>query len=85
MKELTTRERILRTCRHQEIDRMAMVDYPWPGTLRRWHNEGLPLDVDWRDYFDIDKNLVIHKHDDWFCVESKEIKQIMNRGDKNGY
>lgn len=38
-----------------------------------------------RPDFDIDKNLVIHKHDDWFCVESKEIKQIMNRGDKNGY
>ena len=55
MKELTTRERILRTCRHQEVDRMAMVDYPWPGTLRRWHNEGLPLDVDWRDYFGFDK------------------------------
>ncbi len=55
MKALTTRERILRTCRHQEIDRMAMVDYPWAGTLRRWHNEGLPMNVDWRDYFGFDK------------------------------
>ena len=55
MAELTTRERILRTYRRQEIDRIAMVDTPWAGTLKRWHNEGLPAGVDWRDYFGFDK------------------------------
>ena len=52
---LTTRERMLRTYRRQDIDRMLMVDYPWKGAIRRWHNEGLPHDVAWDDYFGYDK------------------------------
>lgn len=38
-----------------------------------------------RPDFDIDKNLVVHKDDDWFYVENREIKQIINGGKyKNG-
>lgn len=55
MKEMTTRERILRTYRRQEIDRIAMVDSAWAGTVRRWYREGMPEGVDWRDYFGFDK------------------------------
>jgi len=55
MIELTTRERMLRTYRHQEIDRILMVDYPWAGTLERWKREGLPANADWADYFGFDK------------------------------
>ena len=55
MKNLTTRERMLRTFRHQEVDRIAMVDYPWPGTWRRWQAEGMPAGMDWRDCLDFDK------------------------------
>jgi len=40
---------------HREADRIPIIDSPWAGTLRRWHAEGMPEDVDWRDYFDIDK------------------------------
>ena len=58
MATLTTRERMLRTYRRQEIDRMLMVDSAWAGTVRRWQNEGMPKDVDWRDHFGFDR--VIH-------------------------
>ena len=54
MVELTERERILRTYRHQEVDRVPMVDKPWAGTLRRWVKEGMPENVSWEDYFGFD-------------------------------
>ena len=55
MAQLTTRERMLRTYRHQEIDRILMVDSAWAGTVNRWYREGMPKDVDWQDYFGFDK------------------------------
>ena len=57
---LTSRERMLRTFRHQEIDRIMMVDSAWGGTIQRWHNEGMPTNVWWEDYFDFDKVVRIH-------------------------
>ena len=54
MAELTERERILRTYRRQEIDRIPMLDLPWKGTLRRWKQEGLPEDMAWEDHFGFD-------------------------------
>ena len=55
MTTLTTRERMLRTYRRQEIDRMLMIDSAWAGTVRRWYNEGMPQNVGWEDYFGFDK------------------------------
>ena len=55
MVELTERERMLRTFRRQEIDRVPMLDVPWRGTLRRWYNEGLPEGVAWEDHFGFDR------------------------------
>ncbi|WP_412999591.1 uroporphyrinogen decarboxylase family protein [Neglectibacter timonensis] len=40
---------------HREADRVPITDDPWAGTIRRWHREGMPEGVDWRDYFGIDK------------------------------
>ena len=40
---------------HREADRIPIIDSPWAGTLRRWHREGMPEGVDWRDYFEVDK------------------------------
>ena len=57
MKTLTERERILRTYRHQEVDRIPMLDSAWAGTVRRWQNEGLPKDVSWVDYFGFDHQI----------------------------
>ncbi|MBQ9117058.1 MAG: hypothetical protein IJY04_08530, partial [Clostridia bacterium] len=58
--KMTTRERMLRTYRHEEIDRILMVDSAWGGTVRRWQNEGMPAGVDWQDYFGFDKIVRIH-------------------------
>ena len=52
---MTTKERFLRMFRHEEADRIPIIDSPWAGTFRRWHEEGLPKDVDWTKYFDIDR------------------------------
>ena len=53
--ELTSRERILRCYKRQEIDRIPMLDGAWRGTVKRWHNEGLPENMDWENYFGFDK------------------------------
>jgi len=55
MAEMTTRERFLKMFAHEESDRIPIIDSPWAGTLRRWHKEGMPENVDWRDYLGIDK------------------------------
>ena len=48
-------ERFKRMYEHKEADRVPIIDSPWQGTLRRWRKEGMPADVDWRDYFGVDK------------------------------
>ncbi len=55
MTELTSRERLLRTYRHQEVDHIPMFDSIWMGTLQRWLREGLPADVSWEEYFGMDR------------------------------
>ena len=52
---MTTWERFKRIYEHKEADRVPIVDGPWAGTVRRWHKEGMPEGVDWRDYFEVDK------------------------------
>ena len=52
---MTTYERFSRMFEHREADRIPIIDDIWAGTMRRWQNEGMPSDVDWRDYFDVDK------------------------------
>ncbi|MBO5845639.1 MAG: hypothetical protein J6Q77_03235 [Clostridia bacterium] len=59
MIKLTERERMLRTFRRQEIDRIPMIDNPWKGTIRRWHNEGMPQNIAWEDYFGFDRRIRI--------------------------
>jgi hypothetical protein len=44
-----------RMYQHKEADRIPIVDLPWAGTFRRWHREGMPENVEWTEYFDIDK------------------------------
>ena len=52
MVKLTERERMLRTYKRQEIDRVPMFDTAWKGTRRRWKNEG--VEGWWEDYFGFD-------------------------------
>ena len=52
---MTSWERIKRMYEHKEADRVPFVDSPWAGTVNRWHREGMPAGMDWRDYFGVDK------------------------------
>ena len=52
MVKLTERERMLRTYKRQEIDRVPMFDKAWKGTRRRWKEEG--VEGWWEDYFGFD-------------------------------
>lgn len=51
---MTSGERILRAFEHREGDRVPITDSPWKSTLERWHREGLPTDLHWAEYFDLD-------------------------------
>ena len=55
MKPMTTHERMTRMLEHREADRVPIIDGPWGATFERWHKEGLPKDVDWIDYFGLDR------------------------------
>jgi len=55
MYKMTTHERFTRTFAHKEADRMPIIDEPWRGTIARWQREGMPANIDWRDYFEVDK------------------------------
>ena len=57
MAQLTERERMLRTYKRQEVDRIPMFDTAWEGTKRRWGKEGLPANTDWETYFGFDKTI----------------------------
>lgn len=59
MEKLTDRQRMQLVFDHQEPDRIPVMDQPWEGTIRRWRSEGMPEDVDYRDYFGIDKHFAL--------------------------
>lgn len=52
---MTTHERMTRMLEHREADRVPITDSPWGATLERWRSEGLPADVDWAEYFGLDR------------------------------
>lgn len=56
MTEMTTKERVTRMFTHREADRIPILDFPWDGTIRRWHREGMPENTIWQDYFGVDKD-----------------------------
>ena len=55
MKTMTSHERIKCMIEHQEADRVPVFDAPWASTFERWYREGLPKDVNYVDYFDLDR------------------------------
>jgi len=54
MAEMTSHERFTRMYEHREADRVPIVDGPWGTTIERWQREGMPKEVDFVDFFDID-------------------------------
>ncbi len=59
MDEMTSHERFKRMFEHREADRVPIIDSPWGATIERWREEGMPEDVNWADYFDVDKTATI--------------------------
>jgi uroporphyrinogen decarboxylase len=55
MQSMTSHERFRRMFAHQEADRIPIIDSPWDATIERWQKEGMPADVSYVDYFDLDK------------------------------
>lgn len=53
--EMTTHERVMRMYNHQEADRVPVIDSPWPSTIERWIHQGMPGNVDWAEFFNIDR------------------------------
>jgi len=51
---MTSLERWRRMFEHREADRVPFFDSPWKTTIERWQREGMPQDVSWVDYFDLD-------------------------------
>ena len=54
MNRMTSHERFARMFQHREADRVPVIDGPWSATIERWHREGMPLDVDYVDFFELD-------------------------------
>ena len=55
MRIATSHERFERMYGHKETDRIPIIDGPWNDTIKRWNREGMPENIDFRDYFDLDK------------------------------
>ncbi|MBI2843868.1 MAG: hypothetical protein HYX78_10750 [Armatimonadetes bacterium] len=51
---MTSRERITTTLNLGIPDRVGILDAPWPETITRWHQEGLPASVSPHEFFDFD-------------------------------
>ena len=55
MEKFTSRERFKRMFEHREADRGPIIDSPWGTTIERWRREGMPSDIDFRQYFGLDR------------------------------
>ncbi len=53
---MSSHERIKRMYEHKEADRVAIFDRPWGrDTIGRWHREGMPLNIDYIEFFGLDR------------------------------
>ena len=67
-KENTLRklERMKKTLRHEEPDRVPVSDFFWGGFIERWRNElGLPADANPYYYYDLDWIVTVSNMDPW--------------------
>lgn len=54
MSAMTSHERFTRMYEHKEADRIPIIDGPWSTTIERWQREGMPEDMNFVDFFDLD-------------------------------
>lgn len=83
---MTSRERIISALRHEQADRVALVETCfWPPTVERWHNEGLPEEVQPDRFFALDRIVrigidcslqlepeVIEENDEWTVARDRD-------------
>lgn len=74
---MDSRERVYRLLHLEEADRVGLVDFPWPETIERWRQEGLPRTFSIHKYFGFDiyhfgvdvspkfDSIVIEEGDEW--------------------
>ena len=83
--KLGNRERMIRTCLNQDIDRQPFwfMFGPWPETIERWRTEGLDSD-DWMVPFNFDVgferlpvNLSFLPYFDWVVLEEDDERRII--------
>lgn len=55
MTAMTSRERFQRMYEHREADRVPIIDSPWGATIERWQREGMPAEISFVEYFDLDR------------------------------
>jgi uroporphyrinogen decarboxylase len=59
-------DRMAKTLRHEEPDRVPIGDFFWGGFVRRWRSElGLPPDADPYRHYDLDWIVTVHNMDPW--------------------
>ena len=59
MASMTSHERFKRMYEHREADRVPIIDGPWNATIERWQREGMPKDMPFWEYFDLDRTAYI--------------------------
>jgi len=71
-------ERMRKTLRHEEPDRIPISDFFWGGFIRRWRQElGLPADANPYYYYDLDWICTVPNMDPW--IRSFETLQASDR------
>ena len=60
MADMTSRERFQRMYDLREADRVPIIDSPWRATIERWQREGMPEDVNFVDFFGLDRVATIN-------------------------
>ncbi len=77
MKEMTTHERMSCIYNHKQPDRVPIIDIPWDSTLAAWQEQGMPSDILWQDYFDVDKIRMVNTYelDTSPCFEERIIEE----------
>lgn len=51
---MNSRERVKAAINYQKPDRIPCNESPWPDTVEKWYEQGLPKDVSLADYFGFD-------------------------------
>lgn len=68
MDKLTSRERFKRMFEHKDADRVPILGAPWGDTLERWRRKGMSKDVDFAEYFGLDRiDSIFWCHDMGYC------------------